>query len=134
MYRIVQEKTSEIEEHCKTRILDYVDDSGELDIWYTDWELDHSEAHHEIFNTDYYIIGTYKATQWLGDLAFDAIALITDYENDNFGEVFTDLTNPEHIVNMVAYIIGEQVLPTVIDNYLSQLEVEKDIARELRRH
>ena len=120
MYRIVQEKTLEIEEHCETRIVDYLealDPESSVDV-------DYSDAHHEIFNTDYYIIGTYDATKWLGDLAFDAIAFIVDYEQENFGEVYTDLTNPEHVVNMVAYIIGEQVLPTVIDSHMSELGLE----------
>ena len=36
------------------------------------------ELHHHAFNTDYFIIGTYKAKQWLGDKAFDAIDIIED--------------------------------------------------------
>ena len=42
--------------------------------------------HNEIFNTDYYIIGTYEAKKWLGDQAFDVIGIIKEYEEDNFGE------------------------------------------------
>ena len=29
------------------------------------------DLHHELCNTDYFIIGTYKAKQWLGDYVFD---------------------------------------------------------------
>lgn len=71
---------------------------------------DPSELHHEAFNTDYYIIGTYRATQWLGDRAFEVIDIIKDYEQSNFGEVHTDLSSPESVVNMYAYIVGEQVV------------------------
>ena len=71
------------------------------------------ELHNEIFNTDYYIIGTYKAKKWLGDMAFDIIGFIKEYEEDNFGEVFTDLSDPEKVVNMYVYIIGEEI----INNY-----------------
>ena len=69
-----------------------------------------SELHHEAFNEDYYIIGTYQATQWLGDRAFEVIDIIKDYEQSNFGEVHTDLSSPESVVNMYAYIVGEQVV------------------------
>ncbi len=68
------------------------------------------EWHHECFNTDYYIIGTYKAEQWMGSKAFDIIRKVKEYEEDNFGEVTTDLADPEKVVNMYTYIVGEQVV------------------------
>jgi len=68
------------------------------------------ELHNEIFNTDYYIIGTYEAKQWLGDQAFDIIGIIKEYEEDNFGEVTTELDNPEKVVNMYVYILGEDLI------------------------
>ena len=71
--------------------------------------IENQELHHEAFNTDYYIIGTYEAKQWLSDKVFDVIEFIKEYEQDNFGEVYTDLSNPEKVVNMYVYIIGEQI-------------------------
>ena len=71
---------------------------------------DPSELHHEAFNQDYYIIGTYQAAQWLGDHAFECIEIIKDYEQDQFGEVCTDFSSPESVVNMYTYIVGEQVV------------------------
>ena len=68
------------------------------------------DLHNEIFNTDYYIIGTYEAKKWLGDQAFDVIGIIKEYEEDNFGEVTTELDNPEKVVNMYVYIVGEDVI------------------------
>ena len=68
------------------------------------------DLHHELCNTDYFIIGTHKAKKWLGDVVFDAIELIRDYEDSNFGEVSTDFSEPESVANMVAYILGEQIL------------------------
>ena len=68
------------------------------------------DLHIEIFNTDYYIIGTYEAKQWLGDQAFDIIGIIKEYEEDNFGEVTTELDNPEKVVNMYVYILGEDLI------------------------
>ena len=69
------------------------------------------DLHHEVFNTDYYIIGTYQAKEVLNEYGvFKAIEKVQTYEKDNFGEVYTDLSNPEKLVNMLYYIIGEEVL------------------------
>ena len=37
------------------------------------------DLHHHCFNTDYYIIGTYKAKKWLGEEVFTVIEIIKDY-------------------------------------------------------
>lgn len=68
------------------------------------------DLHHHAFNTDYYIIGTYRAKQWLADHVFDVINIIKDYEESNFGEVTTDLSSPEKVVNMYVYIVGEEIV------------------------
>jgi len=74
------------------------------------------DLHHEVFNTDYYIIGTDQAKQALTEYGvWDAIEKVQEYEKDNFGEVFTDLSNPEKLINMLYYIIGEEVLFEMMD-------------------
>jgi len=74
------------------------------------------DLHYHCFNTDYYIIGTYKATQWIGGRAFEVINFIKDYEMDNFGEVITDFSAPEKVVNMYVYIIGEDIVNDFIED------------------
>ena len=69
-----------------------------------------NELHQEIFNTDYYIIGIYESKKWLGNKALDIIGFIKDYEMDNFGELLTDISNAEKVVNMYVYIIGEELI------------------------
>lgn len=72
--------------------------------------VDAGDLHNRLFNEDYYIIGTYQAKQELEKYGtFDAIDKVIQYEKDNFGEVNTEI-NPEAIVNMLAYIIGEEAL------------------------
>ena len=100
----------------KTFFNDRLQEMKEYDVDDLDVKIRDDELHHEIFNTDYYIIGTYKAKQWLGADAFDAIAMIKDYELDNFGEVYTDLSNAEQVVNMVVYIIGEEIVADFVDS------------------
>ena len=69
------------------------------------------DLHNEVFNTDYYIIGTYKAKEALREYdVFEAIELVQGYEKDAFGEVYTDLSDPEKLINMVYYIIGDEVI------------------------
>jgi hypothetical protein len=69
------------------------------------------DLHNEVFNTDYYIIGTYEAKEALREYdVFNAIELVQGYEKDNFGEVYTDLSDPEKLINMVYYIIGDEVI------------------------
>ena len=66
---------------------------------------------HYLLNEDYFIIGYYKAEQWLKkDGIFNAIEIIKDYEQSNFGQVSTDLSSSESVANMLAYILGEEIL------------------------
>ena len=94
-------KLKEIKEHFD----DFIEDRGEE--WVSE-NLD--DLHHYAVNEDYYVIGRHNATQWLGDQVFNVIDHIKEYEQTNFGEVTTDLSEPERVVNMYAYIIGEQVV------------------------
>jgi len=69
------------------------------------------DLHHYLLNQDYFIIGYYKAEEWLKkDSIFNAIETIKDYEESNFGQVSTDLSSSENVANMLAYILGEEIL------------------------
>ena len=68
------------------------------------------DLHNEVFNTDYYVTGTAEAKDILGEDVFDAIGRIYTYEDDVFGGVLTDLSDPVKIVNMLFYIIGEEIM------------------------
>ena len=79
-----------------------------------DYEGYYCDLHNEVFNTGYYIIGTYEAKQQLEKLGvFEAIEEVQQYEMDNFGEVYTDLSDPEKLINMLYYIIGEEVISDI---------------------
>ena len=68
------------------------------------------EIHHVIFNEDYYICYTGEAVEWMGSHAWECIERVQEYEQSNFGEVSTDLSSPVDVVNMYAYIIGEEII------------------------
>jgi len=115
----INEKRQEIIDFAKDRIqeiYDYDQDKVTLDNLH--------DLHFEIFNTDYYIGDRYQAKQWMGEDAFDCIYDIQEYENWHFGKVTTDLSDPERVVNMFVYVIGEQVLHDVVTDFLKCKEDE----------
>ena len=74
--------------------------------------LDVVDAHQQLFNEDYYLIGYYNCEQWLKKhniSVFHAIKYCQDYENENFGEC-RQYEDAEKVVNMLTYIVGENIL------------------------
>lgn len=72
-----------------------------------------SDLHHYLLNEDYFIIGSWRAEQWLkkdDSSVFEAIEKIKEYEDSLFGRVTTDLSSSENVANMLAYILGEEIL------------------------
>jgi hypothetical protein len=110
-------KYDEIESH----FMHFIKEDGKYlfknELYFTD------ELHHNAFNQDYYIIGTYQAKKWCEDEVFNIIEIIKDYESFNFGEVNTDFSSPERVVNMYTYIIGEYI----VNNWLEKFEFVKTV-------
>ena len=115
-----QYKYDEIKAHFDDYISDLTDKEIRENI---------DDLHHDIFNNDYYIIGTYEAKKWLGDEVFNIIEIIKEYEQFNFGEINTDFSEPEKIVNMYVYIIGEEI----VQDYRDQLD-SKEVAYQKGKH
>ena len=82
-----------------------------------------SDLHHYLCNQDYFIIGSYSSKKFLGEHAFEAIEMVKNYEQSNFGEVTTDLSQPELVVNMVSYIVGEYILAE--SDYLQACQMKR---------
>jgi len=95
---------NELKEDVKEYIIQQLNDDVGLDQHICD-------LHHYLLNEDYFIIGYYKAEEWLKkDSIFNAIETIKEYEQSNFGKVSTDLSSSENVANMLAYILGEEIL------------------------
>jgi len=107
-------KIDEIKEYA----IDTIKDNLEYDKEYLNKDI--RDIHFDLFNSDYFIIGYYKAEQWLKNNVFQVIEFIKEYEKDNFGEVTTDFSSSEKVVNMYVYIIGEQLLYQ--DNILDEIK------------
>jgi hypothetical protein len=81
------------------------------------------DLHHHAFNADYFIIGRYQAKQWMNIAVCEIIGFVKDYEESNFGHVLTDFSEPERIVNMYAYIVGEHIVAEWLEaNPLEKVE------------
>ena len=97
------------------------------------------DLHNEVFNVDYYIIGTAKAKKALEEYGvFEAIEVVKDYEKFNFGELLTDISNPEKLANMLWYIIGEEAMTeinSVQDNWNEEAddEINSEIIKEIEK-
>ena len=94
----------ELKQDVKEYIIQQLNDDVGLDQHICD-------LHHYLLNEDYFIIGSWRAEQWLKkDSVFNAIETIKEYEQSNFGKVSTDLSSSESVANMLAYILGEEIL------------------------
>jgi len=104
----MNKKELEMREQARAAIIEALRDG---------YEGYYCNLHNELFNMDYYIIGTYEAKKALEEYGvFEAIEKVQEYEMDNFGEVYTNLSDPEKVANMLWYIIGEEVLFEIMED------------------
>lgn len=99
------------------------------------------DIHHEVFNVDYYIIGTHKAKKALEQYGvFNAIEKVTEYLK-NYGDTKMDYTNTEDISNMLWYIVGEEALNAVNSNTIRDCwdtvlddDEIKQVIQDIKKH
>jgi len=110
-----QDKINEIKAHAierLTEIAEYKNIARE-DVY---------DLHNVIFNEDYYIVGYYKAQQWIGADAFRMIGDIQEAEELHHGEKNTTLDNAETVANHWAYWIGLDIIQEAYDQVLDSLD------------
>lgn len=91
---------------------------------YNDYYCD---LQHHAFNEDYYIVGRYVAKKALEEYGvFKAIEEVERYERDNFGEIYTSLSDPEKVANMLWYIIGDNVTCELFEHDVNGVDIWND--------
>ena len=119
-----QQKQQEIRDFCMEQLQEIAEYEGAEDFK----DMCTSDLHHQIFNTNYYIVGRYPAKVWMGVDAFDFIAAVQEYEDMHFGESYTDLSDPENVANMWAYVQGYEIIDEcyeeVCDSLTNQCELD----------
>ena len=117
-YVTYQQKQKELREFCIERLQEIAD----YDTVHDFKGRFVSDLHNDIFNTDYYIVGRYQAKQWMGGDAFDMIGDVVEYERDYFGEITTDLSEPESVVNMWVYVQGWELINECFEEVCEALD------------
>ena len=110
-------KKNTIKQELSEYIIESIDDKVITNDNRDDW-------HYHLFNEDYYIVYHSVAIDWLKRHnldAFEAIEIVKNYEEINFGEMNTKL-NPESIVNMLTYIYGEELIYSEYFNTVEELK------------
>lgn len=99
---------------------------SELDI--NVFRTDVFDVHHEVFNSDYYIIGYYDAQKWLNDHeinVFDGIEWCKSKEIEHFGKSNTNYDNAEVLVNHLVYWAGYDIIEDIIRDVKYNSEIEE---------
>ena len=102
---------------------------GEIKDNIMDYEgVDACDVAYEMYNTDYYIIGTYKAKQFLKEYFDDMSECLEQYQEE-FGEVYKDITDPEKVASLLALFVAQDVLreSKVLDDKWNEALEESDL-------
>ena len=141
-------KIEELKEHIEECAKYYYKDREEMVESYLKDNL-WDDLHQHAFNDDYYIIGTYKAKEWLGDKALEVVGYVQNYQKNNWGDDNIDCflfdedsdIDYERIVNMYTYIRGQELVwdfieewETNYENFDAWLERQCDLAKYNIRH
>jgi len=87
------------------------------------------DFHFDQFNSDYYIIGTYQAKEWLTEKdVFNCIEIVQEWEREVFGELQSDISNAEKLASLVMYAVGENVLFDMCSDL--DIEYHEDLTKE----
>ena len=85
-----------------------------------------SELAYEMYNQDYYIIGTYDAKRFISKYIDDCFEALEQY-NDNFGEQYADITNLEKLASLMALMAAEELFSEVVESEEWDEELTEEI-------
>tara|TARA_R110002074_G_scaffold186789_1_gene352177 strand:- start:50 stop:517 length:468 start_codon:yes stop_codon:yes gene_type:complete len=124
-YFLNKKLDEDIKRHGKANLEEFMSgkDEDEQDQWLSEEALlsegpeGDYPTHHFLYNEDYFKTYSGDAEDYLGSDAFDVIRAVKEYEEDNFGEIQTDLSDSVKVANMYAYIRGEELMDELASNY-----------------
>ena len=82
---------------------------------------------HEVFDTSPYITEyseSKKALEQFG--VYEALGIIEDYERSNYGEIYTVISDPRAVANMLYYIKADKIFYDEIYPIIEQFNSEQD--------
>ena len=71
----------------------------------------YEDLHNDVFNTKYYADNKEDAVKMLEEYGiFKAIKKVQDFQKTDYGECFTDFSNPQEIANFLYYLLGYEFI------------------------
>lgn len=96
-------RLNNFEDKALDMLIDFLADNPDFEDW--------DDLHHEVYNADYTFIYYREAVDELEEFGtWEAIEKVKEYEEFNFGEIYTDLSDPVKVANMLIYIVGEEII------------------------
>ena len=84
-----------------------------------DYEIE--ELHDNVFNSELEFIYDHEAIDELNSYGtWEAINTVKHYQQDNYGEIVTDLSNPCDVANYLYYIESEQLISELLETFYSE--------------
>lgn len=82
---------------------------------------------HEVFNTDLYITGYSESKEALNQFGvYEAFEIVEDYERSNYGELYTRLSDPQAVANMLYYIKADEIFYDEIYPIIEKYNSDQD--------
>ena len=107
-----------VQQELAKHILDNINDGVITNDNIDDW-------HFHCFNESMYLVYYSECDKWLDEHGFgqfEAAGICQQYETDNFGESNSLYDNSEKVVNMLAYIFGEELLSNIDADTIDELQ------------
>lgn len=102
------DKQPKIFEVVKSALLDNLTD---LDAPYA------CDIHHHLYNENEHFIYYAEAGKAADELSvWECVGVVQKYEQVYFGSIYTSLSNPCDVVNMVIYIMGQELLHQIFED------------------
>lgn len=85
----------------------------------------------DLFNTNEYFIGYEKAEDALKEYGvFKALEEVQRWDEETYGEWYTDYTNTEAVANTLEYIHAYDVFDSIITNAPAAIDWDSDLSSE----
>ena len=85
---------------------------------------------HEMYNRDYYIIGTYQAKEKIKEHIEDILATLEQYHFE-FGTHYTEITDYEKLITLTVYTIAQNII-NKITPYNQEFLTEENLPTVLK--
>jgi hypothetical protein len=140
-YDICETDINTISNDIMSEIKDYIPEKPKLDdlianevysLLDNHVDVEIPELAYEMYNRDYYIIGTYQAAEFCKTYFHEMLEVLEDYQEE-FGTPYKDIQNTENVASLIALKTCEKILnncDSIQKNWDNELN--KDTIEEIK--